>query len=171
MEIPVEIKRVRENAMMPERGSDMAAGLDMRACVDEPFEVYPGGFSELVPTGIAINIKDPRYAAILIPRSGLGHKHGIILGNSVGLIDADYQGEVFMSIWNRGEEIYTIKPQERVAQMVFVPVATPHFAVVDKFSNGTVRGDGGFGHSGEVHVVGNSILTTMTEIAEAKRRS
>ena len=131
---------------MPTYATDGAAGLDMRACVDEPLEVNPGD-THLIPTGIAIHIGDPGLAAVLLPRSGLGHKHGIVLGNLVGLIDSDYQGQVFVSCWNRGDEAFTVNPGERIAQMVFVPVVRTQFEVVESF-NASSRGEGGFGHSG-----------------------
>lgn len=118
----------------------------MRACIDTPLTVNPGD-TELVPTGLAIHIADSRLAAVLLPRSGLGHKHGLVLGNLTGLIDSDYQGQVFVSCWNRSSEAYEIKPGERIAQMVFVPVEQVRFEVVEEFRD-SERGDGGFGHSG-----------------------
>jgi dUTP diphosphatase len=138
--------RIGEEFPLPAYATDGAAGIDMRACLDEPLEVHPGD-THLLPTGIAIHIGDPQLAAVLLPRSGLGHKHGIVLGNLVGLIDADYQGQVFVSCWNRGHESFTIQPGERVAQMVFVPIVRTHFEVVESFQQST-RGAGGFGHSG-----------------------
>jgi len=131
---------------LPAYATDGAAGLDVRACVDEPLVLGPGE-THLVPSGMAIHIADPGLAAVLLPRSGLGHKHGIVLGNSVGLIDSDYQGQVYVSCWNRGVESFTIQPGERIAQMVFVPVVRARFEVVDDFHE-SVRGDGGFGHTG-----------------------
>lgn len=131
---------------LPEYATSGSAGVDMRACVDAPITLSPGE-SRLIPTGIALHIDDPGLAAVLLPRSGLGHKHGIVLGNLVGLIDSDYQGQVFMSCWNRGNESFTIQPGERIAQMVFVPVVRAEFEVVESFEQ-SVRGDGGFGHSG-----------------------
>ena len=131
---------------LPEYATDGSAGIDMRACLDAPLHVQPGD-THLVPTGIAIHIADPSVAAVLLPRSGLGHKHGIVLGNLVGLIDADYQGQVFVSCWNRGRASFTIQPGERIAQMVFLPVVRAHFEVVESFQEST-RGAGGFGHSG-----------------------
>ena len=119
----------------------------MRACIDEALTVSPGE-TVLVPSGLAIHIADPGLAAVLLPRSGLGHKHGLVLGNLTGLIDSDYQGQVFVSIWNRGGKSYEIEPGERIAQMVFVPVEQVSFEVVDDFDN-SVRGEGGFGHSGQ----------------------
>ena len=131
---------------LPSYATDGSAGLDLRACIDGPIELAPGA-TELIATGLAIHIGDPGLAAVLLPRSGLGHKHGIVLGNLVGLIDSDYQGQVFVSCWNRGSESFTIEPGERIAQMVFVPVIQAEFEVVDDFDT-TSRGEGGFGHSG-----------------------
>jgi dUTP pyrophosphatase len=119
----------------------------MRACIDEPLTVAPGE-TTLIPTGLAIYIGDPALAAVLLPRSGLGHKHGLVLGNLTGLIDSDYQGQVFISCCNRGGSSYEIQPGDRIAQMVFVPVAQVEFAVVDEFDD-SARGAGGFGHSGK----------------------
>lgn len=131
---------------LPEYATDGSAGIDMRACLDAPLELHPGD-TQLLPTGIAIHIGDPSLAAVLLPRSGLGHKHGIVLGNLVGLIDSDYQGQVFVSCWNRGAQSFTIQPGERIAQMVFVPIVRTHFEVVESFQE-SARGSGGFGHSG-----------------------
>ncbi len=131
---------------MPDYASDGAAGLDLRACVEGPLDVGPGE-CHLIPAGFAMHIADPDLAAVLLPRSGLGHKHGIVLGNLVGLIDSDYQGQVFISCWNRGTDAFTIQPGERLAQMVFVPVVRAHFERVESFEE-TTRGDGGFGHTG-----------------------
>jgi dUTP pyrophosphatase len=131
---------------LPEYATAGSAGLDLRACLDAPLVLEPG-CTELVPTGLAIHIDDPGLAAVLLPRSGLGHKHGIVLGNLVGLIDSDYQGQVFVSAWNRGAQAFTIQPGERIAQMVIVPVVRARFEVVDDFS-ASARGAGGFGHSG-----------------------
>jgi dUTP pyrophosphatase len=140
--------RLGDEFPLPAYASDGAAGLDLRACLDGPLEVAPGS-SHLIPTGFAIHMQDPGLAAVLLPRSGLGHKHGIVLGNLVGLIDSDYQGQVYVSCWNRGSEGFTIEPGERIAQMVFVPVVRAHFELVDSFRQST-RGDGGFGHTGRV---------------------
>jgi dUTP pyrophosphatase len=118
----------------------------MRACLDEPLDLAPGD-THLIPTGVALHMDDPAMAAVLLPRSGLGHKHGIVLGNLVGLIDSDYQGQIFVSCWNRGTESFTIQPGERIAQMVFVPIVRAHFEVVESFRE-SARGGGGFGHSG-----------------------
>ena len=138
--------RLGEQFPMPEYATEGSAGVDLRACVDGPLELAPGG-TELVPTGIAIHIEDPGLAAVILPRSGLGHKHGIVLGNLVGLIDSDYQGQVFVSCWNRGGDVFTIEPGERIAQLVLVPVVRARFQVVDEFRPST-RGAGGFGHTG-----------------------
>ena len=131
---------------LPEYATAGSAGLDMRACLDGPLVLEPGQ-TELLPTGLAIHIDDPGLAAVLLPRSGLGHKHGIVLGNLVGLIDSDYQGQLFVSAWNRGGQAFTIQPGERIAQMVIVPVVRARFEVVEDFS-ASARGAGGFGHSG-----------------------
>ena len=131
---------------LPHYATDGSAGMDMRACVEGPLEIAAGE-THLIPTGLAIHVADPGLAAILLPRSGLGHKHGIVLGNLVGLIDSDYQGQVFVSCWNRGADTFTIKPGERIAQMVIVPVVHADFEVVDEFVE-SERGAGGFGHTG-----------------------
>jgi deoxyuridine 5'-triphosphate nucleotidohydrolase len=131
---------------LPHYATDGAAGMDMRACVDAPLVISPGE-TRLIPTGLAIHIQEPGLAAMLLPRSGLGHKHGIVLGNLVGLIDSDYQGQVFVSCWNRGGETFTIQPGERIAQMVIVPVVHADFEVVEEFA-ASARGAGGFGHTG-----------------------
>jgi dUTP pyrophosphatase len=138
--------RLGRDFPLPEYATDGSAGLDLRACVDAPLVLEPGR-TELVPTGLAIHLDDPGLAAVLLPRSGLGHKHGIVLGNLVGLIDSDYQGQVFVSTWNRGREPFTIQPGERLAQMVIVPVVRARFEVVEDFE-ASARGAGGFGHSG-----------------------
>ncbi|MCC6302401.1 MAG: dUTP diphosphatase [Gammaproteobacteria bacterium] len=131
---------------LPEYMTAGAAGMDLRACLDAPLEIRPGE-THLIPTGLAIHIGDAGVAAVLLPRSGLGHKHGIVLGNLVGLIDSDYQGQVFVSCWNRGREPFSIAVGERIAQMMFVPVVKADFEIVDDFERSD-RGDGGFGHSG-----------------------
>jgi dUTP diphosphatase len=131
---------------LPHYATGGAAGMDMRACIDGPLEITPGA-TLLIPTGLAIHIQEPGLAAMLLPRSGLGHKHGIVLGNLVGLIDSDYQGQVFVSCWNRGSESFTIQPGERIAQMVIVPVVHADFEVVEDFA-ASARGAGGFGHTG-----------------------
>jgi len=138
--------RVGDTIPLPDYATAGSAGLDMRACIDEPLTVHPGD-TVLVPTGLAIYIEDPGLAAVLLPRSGLGHKHGLVLGNLTGLIDSDYQGQVFISCWNRGRTAYAVQPGERIAQMVFVPVAQVAFHVVEEFEE-TARGAGGFGSSG-----------------------
>ncbi len=138
--------RVGKEFPLPRYSTDGAAGLDLIACIDEHLRVEPGE-SHLVPTGIAIHIADTELAAVLLPRSGLGHRHGIVLGNLVGLIDSDYQGQVFVSCWNRGHEHFVIQPGDRIAQMVFVPVVQARFEIVDDFTQSS-RGAGGFGHTG-----------------------
>jgi dUTP pyrophosphatase len=144
--IDVRILDERIRSSLPSYATDGAAGMDLRACIDAPIALAPGDTS-LVPTGIAIHIGDPGYAAILLPRSGLGHKHGIVLGNLVGLIDADYQGPLMVSCWNRGREPYVLNPLDRLAQLVVVPVARAAFRVVDAF-DASVRAEGGFGSTG-----------------------
>jgi len=132
---------------MPAYGSDGAAGLDLRACIDAPLTLEPGD-SQLVPSGIAIHIGDPGYAALVLPRSGLGAKQGIVLGNLVGLIDSDYQGPVLVSVWNRSKSAFTIQPMDRIAQMIVVPVSQVEWNVVDEFES-SGRGAGGFGSTGK----------------------
>jgi deoxyuridine 5'-triphosphate nucleotidohydrolase len=139
-------RRLGSEFPLPHYATAGSAGMDMRACVDAPLEIAPGE-THLIPTGLAIHVEDPGLAAILLPRSGLGHKHGIVLGNLVGLIDSDYQGQVYVSCWNRGSESFTVAPGERIAQMVIVPVVHADFEVVDDFV-ASDRGGGGFGHSG-----------------------
>jgi dUTP pyrophosphatase len=131
---------------LPEYATPGAAGLDLRACLDETLTVHPGE-THLIPTGLAIHVADPNLAAVLLPRSGLGHKHGIVLGNLVGLIDSDYQGQVFVSCWNRGQVAFDIAVGDRIAQIVFVPVVQVAFEQVDDFSE-SQRAQGGFGHTG-----------------------
>ena len=131
---------------LPHYATDGSAGMDMRACLDEPLELAPGD-THLIPTGLAIHVADTGLAAVLLPRSGLGHKHGVVLGNLVGLIDSDYQGQLFVSCWNRGDKSFTIEVGDRIAQLVIVPVIQADFEVVDDFVS-TDRGVGGFGHSG-----------------------
>jgi len=137
--------RIRE--VLPQYATAGAAGLDLRACLDAPLTLMPGD-SQLVPSGIAIHIGDPGFAALILPRSGLGAKHGIVLGNLVGLIDSDYQGQVFISVWNRGHAAFTIQPMDRIAQLVVVPVQQVEFDVVEEF-NSSYRGAGGFGSTGK----------------------
>ena len=146
IELKVLDPRIGDSIPVPHYATDGSAGLDMRACIDEPLTVEPGD-TTLLPTGLAIHIGDPTLAAVLLPRSGLGHKHGMVLGNLTGLIDSDYQGQVFISCWNRGSKSYEIQPGERIAQMVFVPVEQVKFSVVEEFDDSD-RGSGGFGHSG-----------------------
>jgi dUTP pyrophosphatase len=131
---------------LPEYATAGSAGLDLRACLKKPLELAPGR-AELIPTGLAIYLEDPGLAAMVLPRSGLGHRHGIVLGNLVGLIDSDYQGELMVSCWNRGHEPFTLKPGERIAQLVIVPVVQVELEIVANFE-ATTRGAGGFGHSG-----------------------
>ena len=137
--------RLKDNP--PHYATPGAAGLDLRACVEVPVKLHPGD-TQLIPTGIAIHLADPGLAALILPRSGLGHKHGIVLGNLTGLIDSDYQGEIFVSIWNRGRETFTINPLDRLAQMIVVPVLQVAFNIVDEFEE-SHRGDGGFGSTGK----------------------
>ena len=146
VELKILDKRVGAEFPLPRYTTEGSAGMDLIACLDEHLHVSPGE-AHLVPTGIAIHMSDNNMAAVLLPRSGLGHKHGIVLGNLVGLIDSDYQGQIFVSVWNRGHEPFTIEPGDRIAQMVFVPVIQAEFTVVDEFRK-SKRGDGGFGHSG-----------------------
>lgn len=138
--------RLGRDFPLPDYATAGSAGLDIRACIDEPLLLNPGD-SALVPAGFAMHIGDPGLAAVLLPRSGLGHKHGLVLGNLVGLIDYDYQGQVLVSCWNRGGEVFTINPGDRIAQMVIVPVVQTRFEVVSDF-NESARGHGGFGHTG-----------------------
>ena len=139
--------KIGSSIPLPHIATDGSAGMDMRACIDEEVKVTPGE-TVLIPTGIAIYIADNKLAAVLLPRSGLGHKHGLVLGNLTGLIDSDYQGQIFISCWNRSSTSYSIKPGERIAQMVYVPVEQVEFDIVQEF-NQTDRGEGGFGHSGK----------------------
>lgn len=136
--------RLRDN--MPTYATGGSAGLDLRACIDAPLQLNPGQ-TNLVPSGIAIHLADPGFAAMVLPRSGMGHKHGIVLGNLVGLIDSDYQGQVLVSLWNRGADAFTLNPMERIAQLVVVPVVQVNFNVVEDFAE-SLRGDGGFGSTG-----------------------
>ncbi|MGI9290299.1 MAG: dUTP diphosphatase [Gammaproteobacteria bacterium] len=138
--------RVGNEFPLPEHATEGSAGVDLRACLDESLEIAPGQ-TELIPTGISVYIEDPGLCAMILPRSGMGHKHGIVLGNLVGLIDSDYQGQLFVSCWNRGDKTFTLEPGERLAQMVIVPVMQVNFDVVEEFVE-TERGAGGFGHTG-----------------------
>ncbi|GMR06185.1 MAG: dUTP diphosphatase [Gammaproteobacteria bacterium] len=131
---------------LPEHATEGSAGVDLRACLDQPLTVKPGE-THLIGTGIAIHVADPGFAAMLLPRSGLGHKHGIVLGNLVGLIDSDYQGELKVSCWNRGDTEFTVKPGERICQMIIVPVVQAEYEIVEEFDESD-RGAGGFGHTG-----------------------
>jgi dUTP pyrophosphatase len=146
LQIRVLDPRIGRDYPLPQYATSGSAGVDLRACVDAPLELKPGD-TQLIPSGIAIYLQDPGYAAIVLPRSGLGHKHGIVLGNLVGLIDSDYQGQIFVSCWNRGQTAFTIQPGERIAQLVVVPVLQVEFDVVNEFV-ATERGAGGFGSSG-----------------------
>ena len=146
IELKILDSRIGDSIPLPHYATDGSAGLDMRACIDDAITVAPGA-TELIPTGLAIHIGDPALAAVLLPRSGLGHKHGLVLGNLTGLIDSDYQGQVFISCWNRGAKAYDVQPGERIAQMVFVPVEQVQFDVVEDFDS-SHRGEGGFGSSG-----------------------
>lgn len=145
--LDVKVLDARLRDQLPHYATAGAAGLDLRACIDAPLALAPGD-AQLVPTGIAIHLDDPGYAALVLPRSGLGHKHGIVLGNLVGLIDSDYQGQVMVSVWNRGREAFIIEPGARLAQMVFVPVLQAQFELVAEFTT-SERGTGGFGHTGQ----------------------
>lgn len=137
---------IGDKIAMPAYATGGSAGLDLRACLDTAVELKPGE-TVLIPTGLAIHIGDPSLAAMILPRSGLGHKHGIVLGNLVGLIDSDYQGELMVSVWNRGQTNFVIEPAERIAQLIFVPVVQAKFNLVESFEK-TERGEGGFGHTG-----------------------
>ncbi len=139
--------RIGNEYPLPAYATEGSAGLDLRACIDESVVLKPGQ-TELIPTGMAIHIKDPALAAVILPRSGLGHKHGIVMGNLVGLIDSDYQGQLFVSAWNRSQKEYTLEKGERLAQLVFVPVVQAEFELVESFDESD-RGEGGFGHSGQ----------------------
>ncbi len=139
--------RIKGEFGLPHYATDGSAGLDLRACLDAPLELKAGE-TQLIPSGIAVYIEDPALAAVLLPRSGMGHKHGIVLGNLVGLIDSDYQGQVFISCWNRGTTDFTIKPGDRIAQMVFLPIVQAKFNIVDEFVE-SERAQGGFGHTGK----------------------
>ena len=146
MKLQVKILDERAREDLPRYATPGSAGLDLRAVLDEKLLLAPGD-TQLVGTGLAVYVEDPGYAAMILPRSGLGHKHGIVLGNLVGLIDSDYQGELMVSLWNRGNEVYEVQPAERIAQFVVMPVLQAEFEVVDDFSASS-RGAGGFGHSG-----------------------
>lgn len=146
LQVKVLDERLGKSIPMPEYATAGSAGLDLRACLDAPLTIKPGE-TQLIRTGLAIYIEDPSLAAVILPRSGLGHKHGIVLGNLVGLIDSDYQGELMVSCWNRGQTSFTLEVGERLAQLVLVPVVQAKFELVSEFKE-TERGEGGFGHSG-----------------------
>ncbi|RVU29213.1 MULTISPECIES: dUTP diphosphatase [Neptunomonas] len=146
LQVKILDSRIGSEFPLPAYATPGSAGLDLRACLDAPLTLEPGQ-TELIPTGMAIHIEDPSLCAMILPRSGLGHKHGIVLGNLVGLIDSDYQGQLFVSCWNRGATTFTIEPGERIAQLVLVPVVQASFDIVDEFSD-SERGAGGFGSSG-----------------------
>ncbi|MFM0476520.1 MULTISPECIES: dUTP diphosphatase [Paraburkholderia] len=147
MKLDLKILDARMRDQLPAYATSGSAGLDLRACLKEPLTLKPGE-TALVPTGLAIHVGDPGYAALILPRSGLGHKHGIVLGNLVGLIDSDYQGELMISTWNRGETTFVLNPMERLAQLVIVPVVQAEFNIVDDFEQ-SARGAGGFGSTGK----------------------
>ncbi|RKF49240.1 dUTP diphosphatase [Paraburkholderia fungorum] len=147
MKLDLKILDARMREQLPAYATTGSAGLDLRACLDEPLTLKPGE-TALVPTGLAIHVGDPGYAALILPRSGLGHKHGIVLGNLVGLIDSDYQGQLMISTWNRGETTFVLNPMERLAQLVIVPVVQAEFNIVDDFES-SERGAGGFGSTGK----------------------
>ena len=147
IELKILDPKIGKSIPLPQIATEGSAGMDMRACIDTELKVSPGD-TVLVPTGIAMHIADNNLAAVLLPRSGLGHKHGLVLGNLTGLIDSDYQGQIFISCWNRGKKAYKINPGDRIAQMVFIPVEQVKFEVVNDFKESD-RGEGGFGHSGK----------------------
>jgi dUTP pyrophosphatase len=145
--LQVKILDERMRSQLPQYATSGSAGLDLRACLDQALDIAPGQ-TVLVPTGIAIYINDPQYCAMILPRSGLGHKHGIVLGNLVGLIDSDYQGQLMVSTWNRGSQPFRLEPMERLAQLVIVPIQQIEWSIVDEFTSSD-RGDGGFGSTGK----------------------
>lgn len=147
MKVDIKILDARLHQAMPAYATPGSAGLDLRACLDEPVTLEPGAW-QLLPTGMAMYLQDPAYAALILPRSGLGHKHGIVLGNLVGLIDSDYQGQLMVSAWNRSSTAFTIEPMERIAQLVIVPVVQAQFNVVTEFA-ASQRGEGGYGSTGK----------------------
>ena len=146
LQVKILDKKIGTEIPMPEYATNGSAGIDLRACIDEPIELTPGQ-TVLITTGLSIFIEDPGLAATILPRSGLGHKHGIVLGNLVGLIDSDYQGELMVSCWNRGDTTFTVEPGERIAQLVVLPVVQVEFQIVDEFKE-SARGVGGFGSTG-----------------------
>lgn len=147
LQIKILSSKIGNTIALPAYSTEGSAGMDLRACLDDSLALGPGSTS-LIPTGIAIYIEDPGFAALILPRSGLGHKHGIVLGNLVGLIDSDYQGELMISAWNRGDSSFTIEPGDRIAQLIIVPVHQARFTIVNEFSS-TQRGANGFGSSGQ----------------------
>ncbi|PWB21111.1 dUTP diphosphatase [Comamonas sp. JNW] len=147
MIVDLKILDPRMQAQLPQYATPGSAGLDLRACLDAPLTLQPNAW-QLVPTGLAIHLRDPGYAAMILPRSGLGHKHGIVLGNLVGLIDSDYQGQLMVSAWNRSSQPFVLEPMERLAQMVIVPVVQASFQVVEDFGDVSERGAGGYGSTG-----------------------
>ncbi|MDO8904867.1 dUTP diphosphatase [Hydrogenophaga sp.] len=147
MQVDVKVMDPRMSDQLPSYATPGSAGLDLRACLDEPLTLAPNAW-QLIPTGLAIHLADPGFAAMILPRSGLGHKHGIVLGNLVGLIDSDYQGQLMVSAWNRSDVPFTIEPMERIAQMVIVPVVQPNFRLVEDFAEASLRGSGGYGSTG-----------------------
>ena len=147
MKVSLKVMDPRMADQLPAYGTPGSAGLDLRACLDEPLTLAPNAW-QLIPTGLAMHLADPGYAAMILPRSGLGHKHGIVLGNLVGLIDSDYQGQLMVSAWNRSPNAYEIQPMERIAQLVIVPVVQAQWHVVDAFDTATERGQGGYGSTG-----------------------
>ena len=148
MKLDVKVMDERLRSMLPNYATSGSAGLDLRACLDVALTLQPNAW-QLVPTGMAIHLKDPNFAALILPRSGLGHKHGIVLGNLVGLIDSDYQGQLMVSAWNRSDVAFTIEPMERIAQLVIVPMVQAQFNLVDEFEATTERGAGGYGSTGK----------------------
>ena len=148
MNLNVKSLDARLREAMPAYATPGSAGLDLRACLDAPLTLQANAW-QLVPTGMAIHLNDPAYAALILPRSGLGHKHGIVLGNLVGLIDSDYQGQLMVSAWNRSDVAFTIEPMERIAQLVIVPVVQAQFNLVDEFTGTSERGEGGYGSTGK----------------------
>jgi len=148
MKLDVKVMDERLRELLPNYATPGSAGLDLRACLDQPLTLQANAW-QLVPTGMAIHLKDANYAALILPRSGLGHKHGIVLGNLVGLIDSDYQGQLMVSAWNRSDVAFTIEPMERIAQLVIVPVVQAQFNLVDDFDTSTERGAGGYGSTGK----------------------
>lgn len=148
MQVDLKILDQRLHEQVPSYATPGSAGLDLRACLDAPLVLAPNAW-QLVPTGMAIHLANPAYAALILPRSGLGHKHGIVLGNLVGLIDSDYQGQLMVSAWNRSDVVYTLQPMERLAQLVIVPVVQAAFRLVNEFESATQRGEGGYGSTGK----------------------